>query len=143
MVIFFLTKACNYKKIKGMENNFATDVYKAVMKIPKGKVLSYGMVATLSGHAGASRAVGTALHKNPDPKTIPCHRVVGHDGRLAKFFVFGGEEAHRFALLSEGVQFKGDKVDMNACVWDGQSGASQVISNSVGEHSDPPESEEV
>ncbi len=103
-----------------MKNNFASDVYNAVKSIPAGKVLSYGMVATLSGHHGASRAVGTALHKNPDPKNIPCHRVVGSDGRLAKFFAFGGIEAHKFALLKEGVIFKGDKVDMNACVWDGK-----------------------
>lgn len=103
-----------------MKESFANDVYNAVKKIPVGKVLSYGMVATLSGHHGASRAVGTALHKNPDPKSIPCHRVVGCDGRLAKFFAFGGIEAHKFALLQEGVIFKGDKVDMNACVWNGK-----------------------
>ncbi len=104
-----------------MKTTFSNDVYNAVKKIPAGKVLSYGMVATLSGHHGAARAVGTALHKNPDPSTIPCHRVVGADGRLACFYVFGGKEAHRFALLSEGVTFCGENVDMKACVWDGKS----------------------
>ncbi len=104
-----------------MKTTFSDDVYNAVRKIPRGKVLSYGMVAMLAGHAGASRAVGTALHKNPDPKTIPCHRVVGADGRLAKFFAFGGVEAHRFALLSEGVTFIGEKVDMKSCVWENKN----------------------
>ncbi len=101
-----------------MKTTFNDDVYNAVKKIPKGKVLSYGMVAVLAGHAGACRAVGTALHKNPDPKNIPCHRVVSADGRLAKFFAFGGEEAHKFALLQEGVRFKNNKVDMQKHVWE-------------------------
>ncbi len=103
-----------------MKTTFRDDVYNAVKKIPKGKVLSYGMVAMLSGHAGASRAVGTALHHNPSQRDIPCHRVVGADGRLAKCFAFGGAETHMFLLKNEGVIFVGDKVDMNACVWNGK-----------------------
>lgn len=51
-------------------------IYEAVKKIPKGKVATYGQVAKMAGNPRMARAVGNALHKNPDPSTIPCHRVV-------------------------------------------------------------------
>ena len=47
-------------------------IYEAVKKIPKGRVATYGKVAELAGNPRMSRAVGNALHKNPDPEHIPC-----------------------------------------------------------------------
>lgn len=86
--------------------NFSQQVYQLVKKIPPGKVTTYGRIAVQLGKPGAARAVGNALHHNPDPKTIPCHRVVNSKGKLAKNFGGGGEGGHRRRLLAEGVKFK-------------------------------------
>lgn len=50
-------------------------IYEAVKKIPKGHVATYGQIAEMAGNPRMSRAVGNALHKNPDPLHIPCFRV--------------------------------------------------------------------
>ena len=90
-------------------------MYAVVRNIPKGKVASYGTVARLAGYPRCSRQVGFALHKNPDPETIPCHRVVFKDGRLSPAFAFGGENRQRKLLEREGVRFIGERVDMKRC----------------------------
>ena len=93
-------------------------IYEQVKKIPKGKVASYGQIALLAGNPRWSRVVGYALHNNPQPGVIPCHRVVNKDGRLAKGFAFGGENVQRDLLLSEGVVFSDDfTVDMKKSQW--------------------------
>ena len=68
-------------------------IYEAVKKIPKGKVATYGKVAEMAGDKKMARAVGNALHKNPDPNGIPCYRVVNAKGELAGEFAFGGRGA--------------------------------------------------
>ena len=76
-----------------MANNGMYDkIYRAVQRIPKGRVATYGQVATMAGNGNAARAVGNALHVNPAPGVIPCHRVVNAKGRLAPGFAFGGED---------------------------------------------------
>ena len=65
-------------------------IYEAVKKIPKGHVATYGQIAEMAGNPRMSRAVGNALHKNPDPLHIPCFRVVNSKGELAGAFAFGG-----------------------------------------------------
>lgn len=89
------------------ENTFQR-IYKQVKKIPAGCVATYGQIAAMAGNPRMSRVVGYALHKNPDPATIPCHRVVNRFGEVSKAFVFGGGERQRELLLSEGVTFKED-----------------------------------
>ncbi len=97
-------------------------VYAAVRKIPKGKVASYGQIAMLCRNPKASRAVGSALHRNPYPGLIPCHRVVNRDGRLAPGFAFGGPDAQKKLLEAEGVQVSQEGfVDMKRYGWYGQS----------------------
>ncbi len=61
-------------------------IYEAVKKIPKGRVATYGQIAELAGDKKMARAVGNALHKNPDPGSIPCYRVVNAKGELAGEF---------------------------------------------------------
>ena len=51
-------------------------------KIPKGHVATYGRIAEMAGEPKMARAVGNALHKNPDPEHIPCFRVVNSKGEL-------------------------------------------------------------
>ena len=87
-------------------------IYEATKRIPKGCVATYGQVATMAGNERMSRAVGNALHKNPTPGIVPCHRVVDAKGRLAGGFAFGGMEAQAALLADEGVEVKDGKVDL-------------------------------
>ena len=98
--------------------DFRKKVYSAVAMIPEGRVGSYAQVAELAGSAGAARAVGNALHLNTDPVRVPCHRVVGSDGSLARGYAFGGPEKQKERLEAEGVAFSANsagtaKVDMD------------------------------
>ncbi len=85
-------------------DNFFSRVYAAVQRIPCGKVASYGQIARLCGSPRSSRAVGYALHVNPLPGVVPCHRVVNREGRLAPAFAFGGAEVQKELLEREGVE---------------------------------------
>ena len=66
------------------------EILSAVSEIPDGKVATYGQVAALAGNPKMCRAVGNALHKNPDPVGTPCFRVVNAKGELSGEFAFGG-----------------------------------------------------
>lgn len=99
--------------------NFYERVYDAVCRIPKGRVATYGQIAFLAGSPRASRVVGGALHHNPRPGEIPCHRVVNREGRLAPDFAFGGREVQRLLLEAEGVAVGPDGcVDLRRYRWD-------------------------
>jgi len=74
-------------------------VWEELMKIPYGETISYGELAKLIGKPQASRAVGTALHVNPVPILVPCHRVVGAKGQLTGFA--GGLSAKQALLELE------------------------------------------
>ena len=89
-----------------MKTNFFLRVYTVVKQIPHGKVATYGQIATSLGCPNCSRQVGWALHANPDPKNIPCHRVVNRHGEVCKGFVFGGLEEQRKLLEGEGIVFE-------------------------------------
>lgn len=88
-------------------------IYEAVKRIPKGKVATYGQVAEMAGDKKMARAVGNALHKNPDPEHIPCFRVVNAKGELAGAFAFGGEGAQAKRLEEDGVEVIDGKVDLS------------------------------
>ena len=83
---------------------FYDAVYRAVERIPRGKVATYGQIALLSGRPRASRAVGWALHQNPLPGIIPCHRVVGTNGSLTGYA--GGVDKKERLLTLEGVDMR-------------------------------------
>ena len=91
-------------------NSLNDKVYEFVKSIPRGKVATYGQIALHLGNRNFARAVGNILHKNPDPEHIPCHRVVNSKGQLSQSYAFGGIEAQRHLLVSEGVVFKNDQV---------------------------------
>ena len=95
----------------------ARRIYDAVKKIPKGKVATYGQVATLAGNPKMSRAVGNALHKNPDPAGIPCYRVVNAKGELSGEFAFGGPGAQQKMLEADGIEVVDGKVDLKKYGW--------------------------
>ena len=58
-------------------------IYDAVKQIPYGQVATYAQIAQMAGDRKMARAVGNALHKNPDPDGIPCYRVMNSKGELA------------------------------------------------------------
>lgn len=98
--------------------SFFENVYEAVQLIPRGKVATYGQIARMIGAPRSSRAVGYALHANPRPGVIPCHRVVNREGRLAPAFAFGGPEIQARLLESEGVEVSEDfTVDLGKYLW--------------------------
>lgn len=88
-------------------------IYEAVKQIPKGHVATYGQVAAMAGEPKMARAVGNALHKNPDPEHIPCFRVVNAKGELAGAFAFGGEQVQAQLLEEDGVEVVDGKVDLD------------------------------
>jgi O-6-methylguanine DNA methyltransferase len=90
----------------------AKRIYEAVKKIPKGKVATYGQVAELAGDKKMARAVGNALHRNPDPDNIPCYRVVNAKGELSGEFAFGGAGAQAKLLEADGIAVVDGKVDL-------------------------------
>ena len=84
--------------------NFFEKVYMLVKQIPEGKVATYGQIAYAAGSPKAARQVGYALHVNPEPIAIPCHRIVNRFGALAPAFAFGGQEVQAALLRAEGVE---------------------------------------
>jgi methylated-DNA-[protein]-cysteine S-methyltransferase len=64
---------------------FQRKVWDALLKVPFGKTVSYGDLAVTVGNPKATRAVGGANHHNPVSVIVPCHRVVGSDGRLTGY----------------------------------------------------------
>lgn len=93
-------------------DNPAKRIYDAVKKVPKGKVATYGQIAQMAGNKRMARAVGNALHKNPDPDNIPCYRIVNSKGELATEFAFGGAGKQAELLEADGIKVKGGKVDL-------------------------------
>ncbi len=92
-------------------------IYDVVRQIPRGNVATYGQIAGLVGNRRLSRVVGYALHVNPDPAHIPCHRVVNRFGEVSSAFAFGGENRQVALLEAEGVKFKDGHVDMERFQW--------------------------
>ena len=92
-------------------------IYDAVKKIPYGCVATYGQVAEAAGDKKMARAVGNALHNNPDPDNIPCYRVVNSKGELSGEFAFGGAGAQGKLLEAEGIEVTDGKVDLKIFQW--------------------------
>ena len=100
-----------------MKNNkaiTAAAVYEALRHIPSGKLSTYGDIASVLGRPGASRAIGRILNKNPNPVTVPCHRVVMSDGTIGGYAF--GKSRKRKLLENEGIYSDGDNVlDFKKC----------------------------
>ncbi len=93
---------------------FQRAVLEACRRIPWGEVISYGELARRAGHPGAARAVGQCMAANRTPLVIPCHRVVGTDGRLCGYSAHGGLATKRRLLELEGVRWTGTTVNRQA-----------------------------
>ena len=102
-----------------MKNSFEL-IYDVVRRIPRGRVATYGQIAMLAGNPRWSRVVGYALHVNPEPGIIPCHRVVNRFGEPSSAFAFGGVNEQIALLQKEGVKFVDGRVDLEKYQWDGK-----------------------
>jgi methylated-DNA-[protein]-cysteine S-methyltransferase len=78
---------------------FMQTVWKALCAVPYGTTASYKDIALAIGNPKAVRAVGQANNKNPIPIFIPCHRIIGSDGKLVGYG--GGLEIKEFLLVLE------------------------------------------
>lgn len=103
--------------MSGAKERATERIYEVVRRIPRGCVATYGQVAEAAGDRKLARAVGNALHRNPDPETIPCHRVVNARGELAEAFAFGGAGRQAELLMSEGVEVVDGRVDLERFRW--------------------------
>ena len=100
-----------------ISDNPTKRIYEVVKKIPKGKVATYGQIAELAGDKRMARAVGNALHKNPDPDNIPCFRVVNAKGELAGEFAFGGAGEQAKLLEADGIEVTDGRVNLEKYQW--------------------------
>lgn len=103
--------------VRIMKKIFFKKVYTVARHIPKGKVATYGQIAHLAGNSKAARAVGMAMKNNPDLSSIPCHRVVGSDGKLVGYSAFDGISSKKAMLIKEGITLLGDRVDLSISQW--------------------------
>ncbi|HXX97663.1 MAG TPA: MGMT family protein [Candidatus Bathyarchaeia archaeon] len=85
------------------------DVYDLLLKIPAGKVSTYGDLAKALGSPLASRQVGRILGRNPNPIKVPCHRVVMSDGTVGGYFY--GSDRKKELLEKEGISFTGESMN--------------------------------
>ena len=99
-------------KETGDSGEFRLAVERLIRAIPRGKVLTYGGVAKAAGHPGRSRMVARILQRGFG---LPWQRVLGAGGEIK---LRGDSRAEqRFRLESEGVRFRGRRVDMKTCEW--------------------------
>jgi len=96
---------------------FRERVYNIVATIPTGKVATYGQIGSLAGNAKAGRAVGMCMKTNPFAPHVPCHRVVGADGRLVGYSGGDGITTKKSMLQKEGVRFIKNRVDLSKSQW--------------------------
>lgn len=83
-----------------------------LLTIPKGKVVTYGQIAEAIGCPGGARAIGNALHKNPDGNRYPCYKVVNSKGELSGRFAFGGITVQQEKLEADGIKVINSCVDL-------------------------------
>jgi O-6-methylguanine DNA methyltransferase len=100
-------------------SEFRRNVYMILIRIPRGKVTTYGTIAKKLGSRRYSRAVGGALASNPLPLVIPCHRVVLSSHKVGNYGLPGrkpseGGYVKRALLEREGVKFQGNKVSRDS-----------------------------
>ena len=86
----------------------STKVYGQLLRVPEGKVTTYGDLAKAVGLENGQRVIGMIMKKNPFPVTVPCHRVVKSDGKIGGYVY--GERVKSYMLLKEGIKIKDGKI---------------------------------
>ena len=103
------------KHLKCDDDNLAqstikdSEVYDLLLKIPAGKVSTYGDLAKALGNPSASREIGRILGRNPNPVKVPCHRIVKSGGKVGGYFY--GSDRKKELLEKEGLSFTDEIVN--------------------------------
>lgn len=107
---------------------FARAVYALVRRVPRGRVVTYGQVAALLGHPRAARAVGTALAHLPPTlaRVVPWQRVVNAAGGISIRGDVVRPDLQRELLESEGIVFRGSRIDLGHYRWPGPRREARV-----------------
>ena len=99
------------------DNNFSYRVKKIIKIVPKGKVATYGQIATLAGHPRGARLVSYILHSSSKKDNLPWHRIVNRNGKISLKRGYGYEIQQQL-LKEEGIYFKdNDLIDLNKFGW--------------------------
>jgi methylated-DNA-protein-cysteine methyltransferase-like protein len=115
----FTCRQNNYTVSVKDQSTFFNDVYEVVKLIPKGRVTSYGAIASYLGSAKSSRVVGYAMNAVHSSSDIPAQRVVNRNGMLSGKHHFATETRMEELLKKDGVKVKDDQVvDFNKRFWD-------------------------
>ena len=93
-------------------------IYAVVKRIPRGRVATYGQVATLAGLPGHARQVGYALYALPEHQAVPWHRVINAQGRCSARSEPGFEHIQRELLQAEGVEFHAGRTSLERFRWE-------------------------
>lgn len=94
-------------------------LYELLATIPRGCVVTYGWLAGKMGNKKWARAVGSALHRNPDGEKYPCYRVVNSKGELSRSYAFGGLDGQKSRLEADGIGVRDGKVDLKEFGYNG------------------------
>lgn len=93
-------------------------IYKAVKRIPRGRVATYGQIATIAGLDGHARQVGYAMHSLPAGIDVPWHRVINAQGEVSPRSRGDSHELQRMLLEAEGVEFdRRGRIDLEKYRW--------------------------
>ena len=85
-----------------------TKVYRQLLRVPEGKVTTYGDLAKAVGLDNGQRVIGMIMKKNPFPVIVPCHRVVKSDGKIGGYVY--GEKVKSQMLVKEGIKIKDGRI---------------------------------
>ena len=86
----------------------STKVYRQLLRVPEGKVTTYGDLAKAVGLDNGQRVIGMIMKKNPFPVIVPCHRVIKSDGKIGGYVY--GERVKSQMLAKEGIKIKDGKI---------------------------------
>lgn len=99
-----------------VSKKWASALYELLLKIPAGRVATYGQMSRLLG-LGSSRFIGQLLKRNPNPIVVPCHRVVKSDGSLGGYSYDCGAAKKIELLEQEGVVITNGRIDLKLFGW--------------------------
>jgi methylated-DNA-protein-cysteine methyltransferase-like protein len=98
-------RACHNVRVASQGERSYERIYATVRRIPRGRVATYGQIASLAGLPGRARQVGYALHALPDDSGVPWHRVINAQGRVSPRSAPGWDDVQRQLLEREGISF--------------------------------------
>ena len=88
-------------------------LYELLCTVPRGSVVTYGTLARMLGNPHFARAVGQALHQNPDGERYPCYKVVNARGELSRAYAFGGIAEQKRRLEADGIIVENGRVELD------------------------------